>query len=226
MKELECVGCNLCTDKVELFKNLSTHLKRKVSSMASHKKVSKGDVILREGDSLDWFLIIREGRVKLSNYDAEGRELILDILVPGNILGGDGLTKNIKSTSDVIALTDVLYCSIKKQEIEELIKKDAEFAMAIIANLSERIELANERIRNLMEVDALKKVGAFILSRSERLETNNLTLGNEDIAFSLNIRRETVSRKINQLIDEGILLKEGHRNIKIIDKEKLLKRVI
>lgn len=223
---MECKSCGLCIDEIELFSDLNRVLKERVASLASHEEVNRNELLIREGEGLHRIIIIREGRVKLSSYDKDGKEYILDILVPGNILGEENLFLDSLSPYNGKALTRVKYCSIKKKDMLKIVEENPDFSLAIIKGLSKKLEIANDKIKNLMDDDALRKICIFLLQRSDRLNSLEIPLGVEDIALSINLRRETVSRKLNILIDEGLLIRGGQKYLRINSKENLIKKIL
>ncbi|MEG0249610.1 MAG: Crp/Fnr family transcriptional regulator [Peptostreptococcus sp.] len=224
-KSCTCHNCNcgLCTASIELFSNLAIDAQQKLTSMAIHTNYRKGDIILNESDPVSSIRIIRDGRVKINTYDIDGKETILDILTKGDIIGEDVFLDNTTSPFNYTCLTSVKICEIKKEYFIDLMLTHPQAAINLINNLSKKLNLANERIQILTENDALLRLSSFLLSREFRLKGENIKLSLDDIAASINLRKETVSRKLNELQDLDLIIREGNKNIKVKNTADLAK---
>ena len=70
-------------------------------------RVAKGDVLFLEGQLGDRMYIITEGKIKLGHTAPDGRESILAVLGPGELLGELSLFDPGPRTATAVALTDV-----------------------------------------------------------------------------------------------------------------------
>ena len=72
---------------IPLFKDLSDKDLTLINDLAIDKQVTKGNVVLTEGEVGDSLYAIVSGRVKVFIGDEDGREIILKILGPGDFFG-------------------------------------------------------------------------------------------------------------------------------------------
>jgi signal-transduction protein with cAMP-binding, CBS, and nucleotidyltransferase domain len=49
--------------------------------------MKKGDVLLHQGDAGDYLIILLDGTIRVSMVASNGREIILDYLEPGSVVG-------------------------------------------------------------------------------------------------------------------------------------------
>lgn len=211
----------LCTQQIKLFQGLPQEMQEQIVTNAHHTMVPAGENVVSEGDRADVLYIVLEGKVKRSRYDAEGKELILDIYIPGEVVGEDAFL--IKETFDysIQAITPAKLCQISKASLRELLASHSAWGLDMITLLSQRLHEANARVQLLMENNAQKRVAGFLLARDERLQGGTIALTIDDIAGSTNLRRETVSRKITELQDLGLIQRRGQKQIDIIDRSHL-----
>ena len=87
--------------------------------------------------------------------------------------------------------------------------------------LSQKLNEAAKKSIILSKSDPKKRVGSFILYRYKKSEENSIVLKLDDIAASINLRAETVSRKISELEKEGFIRKIGQSRIEIADLTSL-----
>lgn len=182
----------------------------------------KNEVLFREGAPADSLWIIRQGSVKICTYDSEGREQIIAIFSEGETIWVS-MFLNAKETTypySAICLTDVIVCQILRQDFESAIQ-DTHTALKIVGLLSNKLHDANERILILSASDPQAKIARLFLYRINHQGGTRVTMKLEDIAAHVSLRPETVSRKLGELCDEGILRKEGQSTFEILDFNEL-----
>ncbi len=217
-------GRELCIANISLFKSLARPLQEEIVKHALHYDVEPGETIFAQGDRADFLLIIREGKVKLNRYDAEGKEYILDILVDGETIGEDSFFGAAGFEFNAAALAKSRLCKVSKQALLDVVKEYEDsmpLALALIEHLSMRLHQSNERISLLMEDNAYRRVIGFLLERTERIEGDTIELTLDDIAGSTNLRRETVSRKLSELQKQGLVERHGQRNLRLVDRGEM-----
>ncbi len=216
---MENCGCHesLCTLNIPLFKNLDLDIQQRLVDKSLHTDKNREDILLNEEDEVSSIFIIREGRVKLNKYDKEGKEYILDILHDGDTIGEELIEEGLISPYNAICITNVKICEIKINDLLDIFKENPESAWNLIKVLTKKLNQANKNLELLHENDAMNRIVQFFIDRFDRLKSNELSLTIDDIAGSINLRRETVSRKISELQGMGLIKREGHKSIFIND---------
>lgn len=211
-----------CTSRIELFKDLPLELQGKIATSARHFEVPANEIIISEENKATSLFIIREGKVKINRFDIDGREYILDIRSTGETLGEEAFMQKDNFDYSVSTLTNTKLCEISKSEIIKLVEENPSFAISFIELLSKKLIQNEEKIRLLMEGDALKRIVGFLLERNSRLKGDDISLTVDDIAASTNLRRETVSRKLRELQKDSLIQRIGQKKLKIVDIKRLL----
>lgn len=217
-----CVCKNgLCTGRIPVFSNLVTEIQLEIAQSALHLEKKRGEILVAEGERITSIRIIREGRVKLNRYDEEGKEIIIDILAEGDILGEDLFFESSEALYNAVCVTDVKFCEISRDSLLELIAREPMVAWNMIRYLSQKLKQSNNLLEILQENDSMVRIAKFLLERHHRLQGGEISLSIEDMAASINLRKETVSRKLTQLQSLGYIQRLGQRRIKILDEEAL-----
>ena len=221
---MECTCCHdddLCTSKIELFSMLSQDEQHELISKSKHLNFNKGDIIFRESDPADKIIIVRFGRIKLNHFSAEGKELVSDILVERDIFGEQNIFSGGIYNVNAVALENTGVCLISQSDIQKLIVERPEAGLKLLNVIGSKLSSANEIIELLSINDAKSRLAGFLLYRSNRIKKDTIELSRDDIAGYINLTRETISRKLSELKDEGIIELSGQRKINIVDKDAL-----
>lgn len=200
---------------------MESQSQEKLVKEAIHKVYEKNETLFQEGDSCQSLFIILEGKVKLSSMDRNGKENIYDIIIPGQSIGEDRFLSKEKFPFTATCLSQTKICEIQAKSFQNILQKNPESCINLILALSKKIKSQEEKISLLSENDGLERLAIFLLNRSQRIRSLNIQLSIEEIAASINLRAETVSRKIAQLSELGLIQRQGKSKISILNYQKL-----
>lgn len=208
--------CVTCLWDLPVFGGLSMDEFKNVCTNASKSKLKKGAYLFHCEDISDTVYLIKEGAVKLVQYTEEGKEIILDVVGRGEVLGETALFNKQKNLCDAVALEKLSVCSFSLEQFEELIKERPNLSLGIISRLGEKLYSTMQQLGDAANHSAESKLLAlfFRLAKEYGEETTigqliKLNIPQEDIANMIGTSRVTVSRLINQFIDRDFLSREG-----------------
>ena len=118
-------------------------------------------------------------------------------------------------------MEEVRVCEIPRSVIMKMISENPQISFNMIEILARDITDAEDKILVLSIREPRQRVAAFLLRRERRCLGDVINLKLEDIASSVNLRPETVSRTISYLEKEGMVKRLGRGCLKVIDHEKL-----
>ncbi len=217
-------GCGrgvLCTARISVFEFLSEEEQRHLVENARHRTLPAGQAIFREGDTAEQILVLHRGRAKLVRYSLEGREYVLDILGAGDIYGEQRMFSGLPHEVSCITLETTYYCEILRPQIEALIMREPVVGIKLLEALGRKYSRASQLQEILSINDARARLAAFLLHRVREMGSSTIKLVRSSIAATINLRAETISRKLNDMEREGLLSIEGHKTIKVLKQEEL-----
>ena len=219
-----------CTSKVSIFNVLEEESQAKVSDYIVHRKYPQGTLICLEDDEIDAFIVIHSGEAKLSRFDSDGKEQLLDILHPGSFFGEDFLLSTGHYNYNATAITNVETCEFTLASINSIIKDYPRVSKQLMGDLLVKLRKYENMISNLSKKDAMGKVAYVLVELAKdygvlsekNAHTLRLTLpiSRDNFASYAGVTRETLSRKLTQLEKEGFLINEG-KVLTILNFEKL-----
>lgn len=229
-KSGQCSHCHneLCIHKVPIFSSLNYQDLEKISELIIHREYKKGELLINDGEKSESIIIINEGSVKAYKILPDGREQILYVFSEGDFFGEQNLLSERVATYTVEALQSVKVCSLSKDKLQELLYIHPDIAIKIIAELGERMSRLENAMQGMGVRNVDNRVSGLLLEFSAKYGTKTkdgimiqLPLSREGIANYLGIARETVSRKLGQLENEGMIRSIGSKSILILDTEAL-----
>lgn len=229
-EKCNCENClhKLCVEKVPIFSSLTSEELSKVATLIVKRKYEKGELIIIEESYLENLIIIDKGKVKVFRYTIEGKEQILYIFDQGDFFGEKNLLNNQQSTYNVEALETTYICMINKNDFQKLLINYPKIGIKIIEELCNRMEKIESSVQNMGTKNVEWRINSLLLEFAERYGKKHpngiivqLPLSREGIANYIGTARETVSRKLSVLQDEGVIDMIGNKRILILNMNAL-----
>jgi CRP-like cAMP-binding protein len=105
-----------------LYTNISVENIQKIFSKIESLDVSKGDVIINQGDAGDYYYIIQMGRCSISRKPTPtSQDISLAELREGDAFGEESIIANLKRNASVTMITDGRIMRLNKSDFKELI---------------------------------------------------------------------------------------------------------
>jgi CRP/FNR family cyclic AMP-dependent transcriptional regulator len=211
---------------IPLFSELNEKDLDRIIQIANKKRYHKDNIILIEEEVGSTMFIILAGRVKISRISDDGREVILSILSDGDFFGEMSLLDGHTRSANVTAIEDSELLVIRREEFLQTLRDYPQVAINLLKELAQRIRKSDEHIKSLSLQDATGRVASTLLRIAEdsglfrkgQVEISELPL-QQDLANMAGTSRETISRVIKSLSEDGYLRKQGGKII-ILDYEK------
>lgn len=226
-----CATCknNLCIKKVEVFDSLTNEDMLEILKMIQHKSYKKGEFLCHEGDFLETLFIVNSGKVKLSKFNKDGKEQILNIINDGGIFGEFYLfTEDEPSNFSAVAVSNVKICALSKNDMDYILTKHPTMSKKILVEISKKLIRTENLVQNLSNVNTDSKIAFVLLELSDKYGINSdheikieLPITREEMANYAGVTRETMSRKLHQLENEGIIETIGNKIIIIKEIETI-----
>lgn len=221
-------GGRNCVAKVPLFSSLNSEEQDRIHSLIIRKKYRKGEFLLMEGDFQESLIILHSGKVKVFRYTQDDKEQILYILSEGDFFGERNLFQKLKSTCFIEALEDTDICLISGNAFLAFLKNHPETSVKMLEEMSRRMERLEDALQYMGTKSSESRVTSVLVDFAAQFGRPQsggilleLPLSREGIANYIGITRETVSRKLGLLQDEGLIEPIGNKKMLIPDLQKL-----
>ncbi len=214
---IQCEDCgDSCLEHVDFLAGLPEEKVRGLMALALRKKQKKGSYIFQEDTPVDAIYVIHKGRVKLSTYDGDGREQIVGIFADHDTIWEGAFIDGSVFPYGAMCLTDVDYCKLYLKDFEREIQ-EPEIALKIIGLLSKKLHDANQRNLLLSIAEPKARIAGFLDHLYRHQAGDLVTLRLDDIAASVRLRPETISRKLQELEREGLIKKVGQSGMQLLN---------
>ncbi|MCC7547920.1 MAG: cyclic nucleotide-binding domain-containing protein [Burkholderiales bacterium] len=187
------------------------------------RSYAKHTVLVQEGDRSNQIYIVLEGRLKVYLADSEGREIIVDVLGPGQYFGEMALEGDPRSAS-VMTLEPSRLSVVERDTFKDFLAANPDAAYALAVTLIRRARNLTRAVGDLALLDVYGRVARLLLD-SAREENGQLVvaerMSQQEIGRRVGASREMVWRILDDLRQgEYIAMEQG----RIVIRQPLPKR--
>lgn len=178
---------------------------RRLAALGQTRNFAKNTVIISEGDVADTIYIMLAGRVRVYHGTADGREMVLDILGPGELIGEMVLDGSPRSAS-IMTMEPCCMVVLQSATFRERVRDDPDLALLLIAELMGRVRKTSQALKQLALSDVYERL-ALVLTDIGGPQRPAVIEGltQKDLADRIGASRDTVNRIFKQLIKGGFV---------------------
>jgi len=222
------VNLHIHLRKIPLLSDLSDEEILRVKSHIRIRQYAKREVVLQKGAPGDSLLFLLTGSLQVIDITEDGRAIGLRLLQPGDFFGEIAVINGSMRSASVVALTPVLVALLPRAVALHLFSHSPSVANQMLRFLAEKVQRDSE-FRALLSIhNTSRRIFTFLDLLKEKKEGGVHVVENlpthQDIANMINTSRETVTRALLVLVQQGIVEKGAHRLV-IVKPEALQKLI-
>ena len=190
------------------------------------EQIKKEGVLYNQGDPPEYVFLVAKGRIRITSYQASGRERQVYIAEKGCIAGTKSSILQRPHTSSAIAIVDSSIYRIRVHDFFQAMESSFPLCQSIMQMICQKQDvLCNQLLGNSFS-QALQQISRVIINLVDQYGEPadsgikiSIRFTHQDIAYITGISRVTVSNTFSRLAGEGLLDKQdGHLIVCNIDK--------
>jgi CRP-like cAMP-binding protein len=192
--------------------------------------LARGHTLFHEGEAGDRLYVVVSGKVKLGRTSSDGRENLVTVLGPGEMLGELSLFDPGPRSLSATAVSDSELAGLGHADLAEFLNGRPEVARQLLQALARRLRRTNDTLADMVFSDVPGRVAKALLDLSRRfgrqteqgvMVAHELT--QEELAQLVGASRETVNKALADFAGRGWLRLEA-RAVCLLDIERLTRR--
>lgn len=204
--------CEQCI--VREFSSLKALKKDELIKIADCKTsyiVKKGEILFTEGQSVNGIYCIKDGICKMSKLSANGKDQIVKLVKPGELLGQRSMISDEPANLSAVALEDMEVCFIPKAEILVFFDNNNQFSMNVMKDICGDLREADDHVVAMAQKNVKSRLAETLLN----LETN---FGkNPDGSLHVQLSREELGGMIGTATESCIRLLSDLKKLDFIE---------
>jgi CRP/FNR family transcriptional regulator len=223
-------GARTFLQTVPCFASLPAKELETLAAVAREDTYRARDYVFQEGDPGRWFCLVKTGRVKIVRHSRTGKDVVLELLGPGEVFGGVAVIERRPYPAAAQALEPTVVVKIPADPILALSERYPSLIRELALTLGRRLRAAHDSVKALSVEPVEARLAARLLALAERegtREKRGLTLPfhltRQSLADMTGTTVETTIRVVSRWLRDGLVADEGGRLV-LLDADGLRER--
>ena len=172
----------------------------------------RGQAICAPGEKADRIYLVNHGEIKVSRGTNDGKEIILDLLGPGDIFGEAEAITGTEWKNSILAKKDCILHYVPKEVLALKMAKDARIAMWLMQRVGNKQLETENLLENLLFKSANSKVAQVLLELARHYGKDGIEgtlidylITHQEIGNTIATTRETVSYAFMEFRQMGLI---------------------
>ncbi len=196
-----------------LFRGLSEARRAELIARAHVRSYRRGDTIFLMGDVGDCLMAVIDGQVRISVTSPDGREMVLALLGPGEILGEIAVLDGRDRTADATAHTACSLAVLDRRDMLSLLEREPAAWQAVVELLCARLRSTDQHMADIALLDLPARIASVLLrmtqGSAEAGEKPKLSLSQRQLGEMVGASRESVNKCLSQWQRSSIVRVDG-----------------
>lgn len=184
--------------------------------------LEEGQLLFAQGENVDYFYLVLDGKIKLFRVSPDGQEKIIEIVPPGGafaeaLMFMDQPHYPVSSA----ALTRTVVIGVDARDFKAMLWDSVDTCLLLLGDMSYRLRSLVHEIDTLTLHSGTCRIANYLLRHApEGQEQFDLDVAKSVIAARLSVKPETFSRIVKNLREQGIITIDGN-NVTIHNRKAL-----
>jgi len=164
-----------------------------IIKLASERRYRRGQTIFQRGDDGSALMAVLRGRVRISSVSAEGKELTLNVISPGEVFGEMALLDGEPRSADATATEDTLLLVVERRQFLPFVRQNDDLFLRLLAVLCDRIRRTSIALEEIALFDLPVRLARVLLKLAA-------DYGRQHVAGSMRIDLKLSQRDLSNLV--------------------------
>ena len=209
-----------------LFRGLAADERQRLSMHAHLRRFTAGEPIFLKGSPGLGMMAVISGEVRISAPSPEGKEIVLNIVHPGEVFGELTLLDGKDRNADAMALTACEVAMLERRDVLPLLQQRPEICLKLLELVCERLRRTTNQVEDLLFLELPSRLAKTLLRvAGRRISATgevglHVRLSQRELGAMIGGTRESVNKCLSEWQRQGIT-RIAAGVIVIVDPERL-----
>ncbi|MGN0700487.1 MAG: Crp/Fnr family transcriptional regulator [Oscillospiraceae bacterium] len=200
--------------RTKLFSGLSYEETEKMLRClnAKQRAFKKGELVLRQGESVKSIMVLAEGKLHIQRDDHWGNRSIISIIGVSEMFGEAYAAPDSGAMlNDVLAVEDSVVLCFDMERLISVCPEACSFHSAVVRNLlfaiSEKNRKLVQKLGYMSERTTREKLSAYLSDEAKRNNSSSFSIpfNRQQLADYLSVDRSALSNELSKMRNDGLL---------------------
>jgi CRP-like cAMP-binding protein len=206
-----------------LFRGLAPDDRASLSARARIRSFGAGETVFLMGSSGDSMMALLDGTVRISVPSAEGKEIVLAIIQPGEVFGEIALLDGKERTADARAITACSLAVLERRDVLAFLEQQPRGWLRLLEVLCARLRHTDEQVAEMAFLQLPVRLAKALLRMADMAGSERVQLSQRELGNIVGTTRESVNKCLRDWQRGGIVRVED--NAIVIAKRAVLEQV-
>jgi CRP-like cAMP-binding protein len=210
-----------------LLKDLSPEDLDRVGELATTRWYQAGQPVFMKGDPGTAMMAVLSGRIRICAYSADGREVVLNVINPGEVFGEIALIDGGERTADAFAMEATELLCLSRRDFLPYLERNPEVCIKLLTIICQRLRSTSEQLEDLNFLDLRCRLAKRLLylaavhgERTAKGIHIGVRLPQHLLASMIGTSREAVNKQLRDWEAKGFIdVRRG--SVTILDRNSL-----
>jgi CRP/FNR family cyclic AMP-dependent transcriptional regulator len=211
----------------ELFELLEAEDLGRLLDISATRAFAQGEVVFLSGQPAKQLYAVVSGRIRVVASAPDGRELVLRLFDPGDLLGEMALLDGGGRSATAIADAKSVLLVIQKRDFHDLLRRRPQIAIDLLAVLAARLRSTTEQIEDTNFRNLPPRLAKKLLELAESYgeagpggDGVRIRISQEELGNLVSTSRVSVNQQLKAWEREG-LLRTARGTVTLLDREAI-----
>ncbi len=187
-----------------------------LAAVAREERVRARDYVFMEGDAARGFYLVKTGHVKILRHARSGRDVVLELLGPGEVFGGVAVIERRPYPASAQATEPSVVVKIPQEPILALAEREPSIVREIALMIGRRLRGAHDSVKSLSGDSVEARLAAALLRLADREGSRSAAgialpfpLTRQSLADMTGTTVETTIRIVSRWLKDRVVVEEG-----------------
>ena len=188
----------------------------KIADCKTSHTIKKGDHLFEEGETVNGIYCVKDGVCKLSKLSANGKDQIIKLVKPGELLGQRSMISDEPANLSAVALEDMQVCFIPKTEILGFFDTNNQFSMNVMKSICGDLKEADDHTVSMAQKPVKSRLAETLLYLETSFGKNSdgslhIQLSRDELAGMIGTATESCIRLLSDFKKSGLIELDGKK---------------
>jgi len=205
---------------IPLFATLEPDARQLIARLIRVRRYAARQTVVWEGEPGGVLFVTLTGYLKVVTAGAEGKEVLLNVMGPGEVIGELSVLDGQPRSASVIALETSQLATIEREPLLEVMRASPNLAICMVEVLAQRLRNLSKRCENISSMDISSRLADVLVTLAEKHGEKTgrdvripVRLSQQDLGSMVGATRESVNKQLRSWTHSGVLKQEAGRVI-------------
>jgi CRP/FNR family transcriptional regulator, cyclic AMP receptor protein len=209
-----------------MLKHLPTADLDRLAQMSSTRHYKAGEPVFLKGDPGSAMMAVLAGRVRICSYSAEGREVVLNVISPGEVFGEIALIDGGERTADAFAMEPTELLVLSRRDFLPFLANNPEVCIRLLEVMCRRLRWTSEQLEDVNFLDLRSRLAKRLIylwdnhREKDDAKKRGVRIQQHTLAAMIGTSREAVNKQLRSWEEDG-MIDLGRGSIVVLDRSRL-----